>query len=287
MVKKKASMMPISQRKTMIDRVGEKLTIEQQCNLVQLPRSTFYYSGRGVSSEDLAIMRKMDEMYLEDPTRGTRRYGAELKDEGFILGRDRVRTLMMLMGIAAIYPKPRTTVIDKTKYKYPYLLRNLVINRSNQVWEIDISYIPMRYGFMYLVAIIDVHSRFIVGWDISNTMEAQWVVKAVKNAISRHGKPDIINSDQGTQFTSEVYIEYIKSLETVKISMDGKGRATDNAFIERFFRTIKHDRLYLKPSRDGHELFTECEDFINYYNQRRTHSSIGRVAPVKVYKRAA
>lgn len=232
-------------------------------------------------------MRKMDEMYLEDPTRGTRRYSAELSAEGYKLGRDRVRTLMILMGISAIYPKPRTTVIDKTKYKYPYLLRNLSIERVNQVWEIDISYIPMRYGFMYLVAIIDVHSRHIVGWDISNTMDASWVVKKIKNAIQEHGAPEIINSDQGTQFTSDEYVEYIKSLKTVKISMDGKGRATDNAFIERFFRTIKYDRLYLNPSHDGHDLYNECEDFINYYNLRRSHSSLGKIAPVKVYKKAA
>lgn len=280
-------MRSISEKKKMIGTADTNLTIEQQCKLIELSRSTFYYSSTGVSAEDLEIMRKMDEKYLEDPTRGTRRYSAELSAEGYKLGRDRVRTLMILMGISAIYPKPRTTVIDKAKYKYPYLLRNLVINRNNQVWEIDISYIPMRYGFMYLVAIIDVHSRYIVGWDISNTMEASWVVKTLRKAIEEHGAPEIINSDQGTQFTSEDYIDYIKSLETVKISMDGKGRATDNAFIERFFRTIKHDRLYLNPSRDGHELYNECEDFINYYNQRRTHSSLGRVAPVKVYKKAA
>jgi putative transposase len=287
MVKKKASMRSLNDKKQMIDSQDKKLTIEEQCELIQLPRSSYYYCKSGVSTKDLAIMREMDEMYLEDPTRGTRRYSAELSARGLKLGRDHARTLMILMGISAIYPKPRTTVIDKTKYKYPYLLRNLSIVRSNQVWEIDISYIPMRYGFMYLVAIIDVHSRYIVGWDISNTMEASWVVKTIKNAIRKFGKPEIINSDQGTQFTSDDYIDYIKSLKTVKISMDGKGRATDNAFIERFFRTIKHDRLYLNPSRDGHELFTECEDFINYYNQRRTHSSIGRVAPAKVYKKAA
>lgn len=287
MVKKKAAMRPLAERKQMIDTQAEKLTIEEQCKLIMLPRSSYYYSNTGVSSKDLELMRKMDEMYLEDPTRGTRRYSADVSAEGLKLGRDHARTLMLLMGIAAIYPKPRTTVIDKAKYKYPYLLRNLPIVRSNQVWEIDISYIPMRYGFMYLVAIIDVRSRFIVGWDISNTMEAPWVVNAVKKAIRKHGKPEIINSDQGTQFTSDVYIDYIKSLETVKISMDGKGRATDNAFIERFFRTIKHDRLYLNPSRDGHELFNECEDFINYYNHRRSHSSLGRIAPAKVYKQAA
>ena len=280
-------MRTVDEKKQMIDSMDEKLTIQEQCELIDLPRSTYYYSNTGVSSEDLELMRKMDEMYLEDPTRGTRRYSAELSAEGYKIGRDRARTLMILMGIGAIYPKPRTTVIDKTKYKYPYLLRNLNVERANQVWQIDISYIPMRYGFMYLVAIIDVHSRYIVGWDISNTMEASWVIKTVKKAIKEHGAPEIINSDQGTQFTSEEYVQYIKSLETVKISMDGKGRATDNAFIERFFRTIKHDRLYLNPSRDGHELYNECEDFINYYNHRRSHSSIGKVAPVKVYKTAA
>lgn len=287
MAKKKASMRTVEEKKLLIDPIDEKFTIQEQCTMIDLPRSTYYYSNTGVSSEDLELMRKMDEMYLEDPTRGTRRYSAELSAEGYKLGRDRVRTLMILMGISAIYPKPRTTVIDKTKYKYPYLLRNLSIERVNQVWEIDISYIPMRYGFMYLVAIIDVHSRYIVGWDISNTMDASWVVKTIKNAIEEHGAPEIINSDQGTQFTSEEYVEYIKSLKTVKISMDGKGRATDNAFIERFFRTIKYDRLYLNPSRDGHELYNECEDFINYYNLRRSHSSLGKVAPVKVYKKAA
>lgn len=280
-------MRPVAERKQMIDSQSSDFTIEEQCALIELPRSTFYYSSVGVSAKDLELMRIMDEMYLEDPTRGTRRYSAELSAQGHKIGRDHARTLMILMGIAAIYPKPRTTVIDKTKYKYPYLLRNLPIVRSNQVWEIDISYIPMRYGFMYLVAIIDVHSRYIVGWDISNTMEADWVVKTINNAIAAHGKPEIINSDQGSQFTSDIYTAYINSLATVKISMDGKGRATDNAFIERFFRTIKYDRLYLNPSADGHELFTECEDFINYYNQRRSHSSLGRVAPAKVYKQAA
>lgn len=287
MVKKKTSMRTIDEKKRMIDPKDNTLTIQEQCTLIELPRSTFYYSNSGLSNEDLELMRKMDEMYLEDPTRGTRRYSAELSAEGFKIGRDRARTLMILMGIGAIYPKPRTTVIDKTKYKYPYLLRNLNIERVNQVWEIDISYIPMRYGFMYLVAIIDVHSRYIVGWDISNTMEASWVIKTIKKAVKEHGAPEIINSDQGTQFTSEDYVNFIKSLKTVKISMDGKGRATDNAFIERFFRTIKHDRLYLNPSRDGHELYNECEDFINYYNNRRTHSSIGKIAPSKVYKKAA
>lgn len=287
MVKKKAKMIPVEQRKKMIEKSDISYSIEAQCKMLSIARSTFYYNPLGVCSKDLNIMRVMDEMYLEDPTRGTRRYSTELSSLGYHVGRDHVRTLMQIMGITAIYPKPRTTVIDKTRYKYPYLLRNLHVNRPNQVWEIDISYIPMRFGFMYLVAIIDVHSRFIVGWDISNTMEAAWVVRALQKAISAHGKPEIINSDQGTQFTSDQYISYVKSLNSVAISMDGKGRATDNAHIERFFRTIKHDRLYLNPSSNGHELYTECQTFINYYNEKRTHSSIGKVPPAKVYKMAA
>lgn len=280
-------MIPLHDRKKMIDRKDPDFSVERQCILLTIARSTFYYKPRETSDTDLKIMRLMDEMYLEDPTRGTRRYSAELGSSGITIGRDHVRTLMNIMGIYSIYPKPRTTVIDKTKYKYPYLLRNLIIDRPNQVWEVDISYIPMRYGFMYLVAIIDVHSRYIVGWDISNTMEANWVVKTIRKAVQTHGKPEIINSDQGTQFTSDEYISFIKSLKTISISMDGKGRATDNAHIERFFRTIKHDRLYLNPCKDGHELLTECEIFIRYYNEKRSHSSIGKVPPARVFKQAA
>lgn len=156
-------MRTVTEKREMIDCQDKSFTIEEQCEMIQFQRSTFYYSNTGISSRDLELTRMMDVMYLEDPTRGTRRYSAELTSVGYKLGRDHARTLMILMGISAIYPKPRTTVIDKTKYKYPYLLRNLPINRSNQVWEIDISYIPMRYGFMYLVAIIDVPSRYIVG----------------------------------------------------------------------------------------------------------------------------
>lgn len=287
MVKKKVAMISKQERKRLIDRQDKNFSVDQQCKLLSIARSTFYYQSRGLSAMDLKIMRKMDEMYLEDPTRGTRRYSHELTSSGFSIGRDHVRRLMQIMGISAIYPKPRTTVIDKTKYKYPYLLRNLKIDRSNQAWEVDISYIPMKSGFMYLVAIIDVYSRFVVGWDISNTMEATWVVKTVKKAIKTHGFPEIINSDQGTQFTSDEYIEYVRSLKTVLISMDGKGRATDNAHIERFFRTIKYDRLYLCPSKDGHDLFTECQTFINYYNEKRSHSSIGNTAPINAFKKAA
>jgi putative transposase len=229
----------------------------------------------------------MDEMYLEDPTRGTRRYVDDLALKGIFIGRDKARSLMRIMNICSIYPKPRTTVIDPTKYKYPYLLRGLKVERPNQVWQIDISYIPMASGFMYLFAIIDVYSRYIIGWSISNSMDSAWVVSTLKEAIRIYGKPEIINSDQGSQFTSEDYISFVKSLLTTKISMDGKGRAIDNVFIERFFRTIKYDKIYLEPPVDGLHLHSMCEQFIHFYNCERSHSSIGKVPPIQVYTKAA
>lgn len=280
-------MIPLTERRKMVDDQDPDFSKSRQCELLSIHRSGLYYKPCQASEHDLKIMRRMDELYLEDPTRGTRRYQSDLAQDGINLGRDKIRTFMTIMCIYAIYSKPRTTVIDPEKYKYPYLLRGMKITRPNQVWKIDISYIPMQKGFMYLCAIIDVHSRFIVGWSISNSMESAWVVNTLRAAVQRYGKPEIINSDQGTQFTSDEYIGYVKSLETVKISMDGKGRATDNSHIERFFRTIKYDKIYLHPPTDGVNLYEICDEFINYYNNRRSHSSIGYRPPVKVYKAAA
>jgi putative transposase len=280
-------MIPLEIRRTMIERGTKELSINKQCELLGIHRSGIYYHPAEPNKNDLAIMRRMDEMYLEDPTRGTRRFAADLALEGIDIGRVKVRSLMRIMNIYAIYPKPRTTVIDPAKYKFPYLLRNLQITKNNQAWGIDISYIPMKNGFMYLCAIIDHHSRYLVGWSLSNTMDTDFVLETVRKAIKENGKPEIINSDQGSQFTSDEYVKYIKSLKSVKISMDGKGRATDNAFIERFFRTIKYDCLYLKPADDGLELYKNCKEFINYYNEKRSHSSIGKVPPARIYKEVA
>lgn len=279
-------MMPLDDRRKMIG-PEERLPVTTQCDLLCVARSSFYYKPCSISTEDLAIMRIMDEMYLEDPTRGTRRYCDDLALRGIFIGRDKARSLMRIMGISAIYPRPRTTVIDPTKYKYPYLLRKLAIDRPNQVWQIDISYIPMKSGFMYLCAIIDACSRYIVGWSISNSMDADWVVSTVQAAIKKNGKPEILNSDQGSQFTSDEYIGCLKAYESIQISMDGKGRATDNAFVERFFRTIKYDKIYLEPPVDGLHLYEICEQFINFYNNDRSHSSIGKRPPAAAYKRAA
>lgn len=280
-------MIPLPIRKSMIDKKDGAMSICNQCELLHIARSTLYYTpGRG-NDKDLQVMKQLDFLYMEDPTRGTRRMSKELKKLGYQVGRCHVRRLMQIMRLKTVYCRPRTTVIDPVQYKYPYLLRNLTIERPNQVWSVDISYIPMRKGFMYLFAIMDVYSRFIVGWSLSNTMEAEWVVNVLQTAILTHGKPEIINSDQGSQFTSEEYVAYVKSLETVKISMDGKGRAIDNVFIERFWRTIKYEKLYLLELVTGEQVRQACEAFISYYNHKRDHSSLDDKTPENVYKSAA
>ncbi len=273
-----------SEQRASIDRMHPTLSISKQCNALGLSRSTLYYKPREAKEEDLRIMRLMDELHLEDPTRGTRRMSDELKDLGMKIGRDRVRSLMRRMRMACVYRRPRTTVIDKTRFKHPYLLKGLKIERAHQVWAIDITYIPMRGGYMYLCAIIDLWSRYIVGWSVSNTMDAEWVCHVVRDALSNYGAPEIINSDQGSQFTSDEYQKLFREgahCAGVRISMDGKGRAIDNVFIERFWRTLKHDHIYLRPPEDGVDLCRTCAQFIHYYNHRRKHSSIGKVPPVK------
>ena len=280
-------MIPIEIRREMIDKSDKAKSICKQCELLGLSRSTLYYTPAKTNDRDLKLMEELDRLYLEDPTRGTRRMSKELKKRGYLTGRVHVRTLMQIMRLKTVYCRPRTTVIDPAKYKFPYLLRNLEIIRSNHVWCLDITYVPMRRGYMYLLAIMDIYSRYIVGWSLSNTMEAEWVVKTLKEAINKHGKPDIINSDQGSQFTSEEYVAFVKGLETVRISMDGKGRALDNVFIERFFRTIKYEKIYLEHPETGYELHQVCSQFMNYYNEKRDHSSIGDIAPIQRYRNAA
>ena len=283
MAKKKVEMIPVKDRRQWIELDDSEMSISDQCRAAKVPRSSLYYKKAQVSEVDDAVMKAIDRIYYQDCTFGTRRYVAELKDDGFQVGREKVRSLLRKMGICAVYRKPRTTVIDAERYKYPYLLRNYQTSRPNEVWSIDISYIPMNRGFMYLFAIIDVHSRYLVSWGLSNSMEASWVVRLIKSAVKKHGKPTIINSDQGSQFTSEEYVRTIQSMKDVQISMDGKGRAIDNVWIERFFRTIKHEHLYLNPSKDGVELYKSVKKFVNYYNQSRKHSSLDYQTPASLY----
>ena len=211
----------------------------------------------------------------------------ELQKMGYKVGRCHVYSLMQIMRLKTVYCRPRTTIIDPSRYKYPCLLRNLEIQKPNHVWSPDISYIPMVRGYMYLLAIMDVYSRCILGWSLSDTMEAEWVVNTLRMTVNKYGRPEIINPDQGSQFTSDEYVDYVKSLETVRISMDGKGRAIDNVYIERFFRTIKYEKIYLERPETGNELYHICSQFIQYYNERRDHSSIGNNPPFIVYQRAA
>jgi len=273
---------PISERLAMIDKSNNDLSIKGQCELLGISRSSFYYKPVPESEENLAIMRYLDEQYMETPFYGVERLLVSLVIMGYKINVKRLRRLMKLVGWQTIYPAPKTTKIDPTKYKYPYLLKNLTVCRKNQVWEIDITYIPMNKGFMYLFAIIDVHTRYVVGWSISNTMTAEWCVETIAEAIAKHGKPEIINSDQGSQFTSELYTKFLHDNE-IEISMDGKGRAIDNIFIERLWRSVKYEHVYLHVYEDGLSLWKGLYSYFEFYNRQRLHQSLEYSTPSQLY----
>jgi putative transposase len=262
------------------------LSTRKQCEILDVHRSGLYYKPQGEKKDNLEIMRTMDEHYLKHPTAGVLRMQDLLLTLGMVVNHKRVRRLLRLMGMMAIYPKRNLSKLGLIKYIRPYLLKGLKIERPNQVWAIDITYIPMKNGFLYLTAIIDLYSRFIVGWGISNTLDAEASLSVMKQAIKEHGKPEIVNSDQGSQFTCELWIEHM-SKEGVTVSMDGKGRALDNIFIERFWRSLKYDYVYLHPANDGLELYQGLKDYINYYNYELKHHGIGRRIPADLYKKAA
>jgi putative transposase len=264
----------------------EKISIRSQCELLEINRSTVYYKPVGESEENLAIMRLMDEHYLDHPTEGVLQMQDYLLLCSFVVNTKRVRRLLRLMGIMAIYPKRNLSKLGLKKYIRPYLLKGLDITRPNQVWGVDITYIPMANGFMYLTAIIDHYSRYIVSWDVFNNMNAENTLEVFKRAIEEHGKPEIINSDQGSQFTCPLWTEFADQ-EGVRISMDGKSRALDNIYIERFWRTLKRDYVYLNPAENGTELFKGIKGYISYYNNTKSHQGIGRISPVKLYKQVA
>ena len=236
----------------MIDPGHGRLGIVRQCALVSISRSSFYYEGKGESPLNLELMRLIDAQYLETPWYGSRQMARHLRRLGYCVGRKRVRRLMRLMGLSAIYQKPRTSDPHPDHRIYPYLLRGLEIDRANQVWCTDITYIPMRRGFLYLVAIMDWWSRKVLAWRRSNTMDVDFCVEALEAALARHGKPEIFNTDQGSQFTSVAFTQILKDAG-VKISMDGKGRWMDNVFIERLWRSLKYECVYLQAFETGAE----------------------------------
>jgi putative transposase len=261
------------------------LSKRKQCQLLSLNRGILYYVPKGEKPENLKMMSLMDQHILEEPTAGVLTMQSMLEEKGFNAGYERVRRLMRKACIMPIYPRRHLTVMGEKKYVHPYLLKHLKIEKPNQVWAIDITYVPMANGFMYLTAIIDIFSRYIVGWGLSNSLEASASIEVVKSAINVHGKPQIINSDQGCQFTCKEYVDYLKS-ENIKISMDGKGRAIDNIYIERFWRTIKYQHIYLNPASNGHVLYKGIEKWITKYNNK-AHQGIGRIKPIVKYKSVA
>jgi putative transposase len=263
-----------------------RLSIRRQCTLLGLNRSSYYHKEKPESDENLSIMRYMDERHLEHPTHGVLQMQDYLFVLGFLVNHKRVRRLLRKMGIMAQYPKKNLSWLGQVKYIRPYLLRGMEINRPNQVWAIDITYVPMARGFMYLTAVIDIYSRFVVGWNISNTLDATNSLCVLKESVRKYGKPEIVNSDQGSQFTCSSWVEYLEK-EGIAISMDGKGRALDNIFIERLWRTVKQDYVYMNPANNGVELYAGLKKFFRFYNYEKCHQGIGREKPVTLFNPAA
>lgn len=265
----------------MIER-GMELTVKRQTELLGLSRSNVYYVPRPLPERDLVLMRRLDELHLRWPFYGSRKLTVELITEGFAVGRRHVATLMQRMGIQACYRKPRTSLPARGAQIYPYLLGGLAIERPNQVWSADITYLPMAHGFQYLVAILDVASRKVLAWRLSNTMTADFCVEALEEALGRYGTPEIFNTDQGSQFTGEDWTGVLKKAG-VAISMDGKGRWIDNVFIERLWRSVKYEEVYLHAYENGSEARAGLARYFAFYNARRTHQAHGYQTPDAVY----
>jgi putative transposase len=259
------------------------LSQRKQCELLSVSRSSLYITPNPESEENLRLMEMMDIHALDHPTKGVLQMQDYLSDEGLIVNAKRIRRLLRLMGLVAIYPKRNLSKLGKAEYIHPYLLRDYTVTRANEVWAIDISYVRMKKGFMYLTAVIDLYSRYIVGWQLSNSLEAKTQTNLIKELILEKGKPYIINSDQGSQYTSEEWVSFLNDNE-IQISMDGKGRATDNAFVERFFRTIKQEYIYLYPADLVYELREGIESYVKYYNTNRSHQGIDRQKPHDLYQ---
>lgn len=259
-----------------------KLTISRQCQLLSLSRSSFYSHNKAVSQQELDLMLAIDKIHLELPFYGSRKIQVELNNCGFSVGREKVRRLMRKMCLEAIYRKPKTSVLKAGNQIYPYLLKNLQIDRANQVWTTDITYLPMAKGFAYLVAIIDLYSRRVMSWRLSNTMDASFCIEALEDAIQKFGTPEIFNTDQGSQFTSDQFTGVLKA-RGVKISMDGKGRWVDNVFIERLWRSVKYEEVYLKAYQTMQEARQSLHSYFTFYNQTRFHQSLDYQTPDMVY----
>ena len=266
----------------MIEAGHPGLSIGKQCALLSISRSSFYYRPKGETALNFALMRRIDEQFLETPFYGVRQMTWHLRNDGHPVNEKRIRRLTRLMGLMPIYQKPNTSKAAKGHKTYPYLLKELRVGRPNQVWATDITYLPMRRGFLYLVAIMDWHTRKVLAWRISNTLEADFCVEALGEAIHKFGPPEIMNTDQGSQFTSFAWTDRLKR-NGVRISMDGKGRFLDNIFVERLWRSLKYECVYLHAWESGSEAKAGVGNWIEFYNRRRPHSALGGQPPAVAY----
>ena len=270
------------ERKAMIVRDHPELSLSRQCEVLSISRSSFYHAAKGESPETLALMRRIDELFMKYPFYGSRQMTRQLRREGARVGRHRVRRLMRLMGLAAIYQVPRTSAPHPAHRVYPYLLKGLSIDQPNQIWCADITYIPVQSGFLYLVAIMDWATRHVLAWRLSNTMDARFCVEALEEALARYGPPEIMNTDQGSQFTGSAWIATLINAG-VQVSMDGRGRCMDNIFIERLWRSLKYEAVYLHELTDGFRAEQVIREWIDFYNTERPHSALGDQTPAEAY----
>lgn len=271
------------ERLALVDHDDPGLPVVAQCRLLKVARSTLYYRPVPVSADDLAVMRRMDELYLAYPFYGSRRMVAVLRREGWAVNRKRARRLMRLMGLWAIYQKPNTSRQQPEHKVYPYLLRGLTIDRPNQVWCADITYIPMAKGFVYLVAVMDWFSRRVLAWRMSITMDAEFCVEALRDAMGRHGQPEIFNTDQGAQFTSADFVDELAGRK-VRISMDGRGRYLDNIFIERLWRSLKYEEVFIKAYGAVIEARRGIGKWFEFYNDERPHQALDYRTPREIFE---
>jgi len=272
------------QRREHVDK-ATRLSVVRQCELLEIHRSGLYYKCAPESEYNLELMRLIDQEHMTHPWLGVPRMTTWLKkDMNHIVNHKRIERLYRLMGIQAVGPKPNTSKPGKGHKIYPYLLRNLKVTHSNQVWAMDITYIPVQGGFLYLVAVIDLYSRYVLNWSLSNTMTAAWCKETLADAVNKHGSPEIVNTDQGSQFTSDEFTRFVLEDMEVRISMDGKGRAIDNIFIERLWRSVKYEHVYLFPASDGLECYGGLKEYFEYYNNTRRHQSLDDETPARVYQ---
>jgi putative transposase len=283
LVEKKTAELNIEVKRALIDRGHNELTIAHQCDLLQIPRSTLYYQPNIDESFNLEVMRAIDEIFTDNPEYGSRRIRVLLKRRGYNIGRQLIMSLMRKMGIEAIYPKPNLSKPSPGHKIYPYLLRGIKIERANQVWSTDITYIRMRGGFLYLTAVIDWFSRYVLSWRLSNNLDGLFCREALMEALNI-GVPEIFNTDQGSQYTSESFIGILLA-QGVKPSMDGRGRALDNVFVERLWRSVKYENIFLNDYKDGLELYHGLQRYFKHYNESRPHMSLNYESPVNIYRK--